>query len=341
MSSSPPEFMLEYRDTMLNVTLLESLTHGIYTTVVVFTLWMIAVNDKPRARIVMGVVIVVMYLLATLHLAVRWCFVRGSFIGHGQTDETSFDYLFNAPKWMLISTVTFIVNTTIADFVVVWRCWNVWGQKKIVAAIPSFCNVVGIVFAGFSLYQQTTTPPPGSAWSAAQIDWQLPYFCISVSVTVGCTSLIVFKIWNTQHQTDKLTQLKSHRCYNFRRLIYTLVESAALYAASMIVTLAFYEHGAPNANFPIVITSTITGLAPALIVAQVASGSTNPSTTWQEPPRSILEFNRTLDPINTFATVRCLDIHDDSPASSSSDRTEGGSHLEKEWSKDEMGGEAV
>ncbi len=82
-------------------------------------LWFPAVNEKRRTRIVMGVVIVAMYLLATLHLGLRWCYIRGSFIGHGQTDETAFDYLFNAPRWMLISTVTFIVNTTIADFVVV------------------------------------------------------------------------------------------------------------------------------------------------------------------------------------------------------------------------------
>ena len=115
-----------------------------------------------------------------------------------------------------------------------------------------------LVFASFSLYQQATTPPPGSAWSAAQIDWLLPYFCISVSVTVGCTSLIVFKIWNTHHRTDKLTGLKSQRAYKFSRLIHILVESAAVYAAAMIITLAFYKHGALNANFPISLTSTIT-----------------------------------------------------------------------------------
>ncbi len=359
-------------------------------------LWFPAVNETRRARIVMGVVIVAMYLLATLHLALRWCYVRGSFIGPWANGRDRVDYLWNAPKWMLICTATFVVNTTIADFVVVshgefirvrfqcwrhkpkvWRCWNVWGRRWIVAAIPSFCNVVGIgmsctflawssltrvlVFACFSLYQQATTPPPGSPWGTAQIYWLLPYFCISVSVTVGCTSLIVFKIWNAHRETDKLTQLKSHRSYKFSRVICTLVESAAMYAASMIITLAFYKHGALNANFPIAITSTITvgffacarvigvwsdsqqGLAPTLIVARVTCGSTKPLTTWQEPPRSILEFNRTLDPINTFATVRCLDIHDDSPASSSSsdERTERDSHLEKEWKKNEMGGEAV
>ncbi|KAK0222973.1 hypothetical protein EDD85DRAFT_860495 [Armillaria nabsnona] len=341
--SSSPEFSSEYRNIMLNVTLMESLAHGIYTTVIVFTLWMIAVNETRRARIVMGIVIVAMYLLATLHLALRWCYVRGSFIGHGQTDETVFDYLWNAPKWMLICTATFVVNTTIADFVIVWRCWNVWGRRWIVAAIPSFCNVVGIFFACFSLYQQATTPPPGSPWGTAQIYWLLPYFCILVSVTVGCTLLIVFKIWNTHCETDKLTQLKSHCSYKFSRVICTLVESAAMYAASMIITLAFYKHGALNANFPIAITSTITGLAPTLIVARVTCGSTKPLTTWQEPPRSILEFNRTLDPINTLATVWCLDIHDDSLVSSSSsdERTERDSHLEKEWKKNKMGGEAV
>ncbi|KAK0210000.1 hypothetical protein DFS33DRAFT_1289784 [Desarmillaria ectypa] len=303
---------------------------------------MIVVKERRTVRIVMGVVIVVMYLIATLHLALRWCYVRGAFISHGQTDETAFDYLFDAPKWMLASSVTFVMNTTIADFVVVWRCWNVWGRRWIVAAIPSLCNVVGIVFAGFSLYQQATTPPPGSAWSAAQIDWLLPYFCISVTVTVGCTTLIVFKIWNAHRETDRLTQLKSHRAYKFSRVICTLVESAAMYAISMTVTLAFYKQGGLSANFPICITSTITGLAPTLIVARVTCGGTKPLTTYQEPPRSILEFNRTLDPINTFATVRRLDIHEDSAVSSSDERlTERELDSEKGWAKNEVGAEAV
>ncbi|KAK0445346.1 uncharacterized protein EV420DRAFT_1572616 [Desarmillaria tabescens] len=340
--SSLPEFSLEYRDTMLNVTLMESLAHGIYTTVVVFTLWMIVVHEKCRTRVVMGVVIVVMYLIATLHLALRWCYIRGSFIIHGQTDDTAFDYLFNAPKWMLASSVAFTVNTIIADFVVVWRCWNVWGRNWIVGAIPSLANIVGIVFAGFSLFQQATTPPPGSAWSAAQIDWLLPYFCISVAVTVGCTSLIVFKIWNSHRETDRLTQLPSHRSYKFSRVICTLVESAAMYAVSMIVTLAFYQHGALNANFPISITSTITGLAPTLILARVTIGSTRPLSTYQEPPKSILEFNRTLDPINTLATVPCLDIHDeDSGTSSSSAVTDRDLDSERGWKKTEVEAEVV
>ncbi|KAG7439284.1 uncharacterized protein BT62DRAFT_924806 [Guyanagaster necrorhizus] len=113
---SSPEFELEFGDTMLNVTMMESLVHGIYTMVVVFTLWMIAGTEKHRAQIFMCAVIVAMYLIATTHLTVRSCYVQGAFISHGQTDETQFDYLFNVPKWMLISSVSFILNMIIADF---------------------------------------------------------------------------------------------------------------------------------------------------------------------------------------------------------------------------------
>ncbi|KAG7443843.1 uncharacterized protein BT62DRAFT_1078050 [Guyanagaster necrorhizus] len=133
------------------------------------------------------------------------------------------------------------------------------------------------------------------------------------------------------HVTDKLAQLQSYRSYKFSRVICTLIESAAMYAVSMTVTLAFYKQGGLDTNFRISITSTVTGLAPALIAVQVVCGSTRPATTWQEPPRSILEFNHTLDPTSTFPTMR-LDIHEDSGASTSSDErlTERESDPEKE-----------
>ncbi|KAG7453293.1 uncharacterized protein BT62DRAFT_915547 [Guyanagaster necrorhizus] len=326
--SSSPEFELEFRNTMLNVTMMESLAHGIYTTVVVFTLWMIAVNEKHRARIFMGAVIVTMYLIATTHLIVRWCYVRGAFISHGQTDETQFDYLFNAPKWMLISSVSFTLNTIIADFVVVWRCWTVWEQKWIVAVIPSLCNIVGIgmrLRVPFRWLQYVSASD--DATTRERVERSSDRLALAVHVYIG---------------GDKLTQLQSHRSYKFSKVICTLIESAAMYAVSMIVTLAFYKQGGLDANFPISITSTVTGLAPALIVAQVVCGSTRPATMWQEPPRSILEFNRTLDPTSTFPAMR-LDIHEDSGASTSSDErlTERESDPEKEWGKDQVGDEAV
>ncbi|KAK0455352.1 uncharacterized protein EV420DRAFT_596244 [Desarmillaria tabescens] len=279
MASYPAEFSLQYRDTMLNVTLLESLLYGMYTTVVAFTIWIVAIRDKGRDRLVHGGLVIVMHLIATSHLAVRWNFVRGGFIKHGETEETVYGYFFDAPKWMLLSTAAFMANTLIADCIMIWRCWIICGRRWMFVIVPMLCTIVGTIFAGFSIYQQTASPPPGSAWSAAQIDWTLPYFSMSLVVTLLCTLIIIYRIIMIKPSIEKGTR---------RLWIEVIVESASLYAIALIILLAFYTTGNVDANYPIVIATMITGLAPTLIVARVSSGATRPESSWYTSPQSLL-----------------------------------------------------
>ncbi|KAK0229255.1 hypothetical protein EDD85DRAFT_140939 [Armillaria nabsnona] len=242
---------------------------------------MLAVRDKGRDRFVHSGLVIVMYLITTSHLAVRWTFVRGGFIKHGETEETVYNYFFDAPKWMLLSTAAFMANTLIADCIMIWRCWIIAGRRWVFIIIPGLCTIVGTIFAGFSFYQETATPPPGSAWSAAQIDWMLPYFSMSLTVTLYCTLVIIYRI----------TVIKASIETGTRRLwIEAIVESAALYAVALIIMLAFYARGDTHANYPIVVTTMITALAPTLIVARVSSGATRPESSWHTSPLSILAF---------------------------------------------------
>lgn len=281
MASYPAEFSFQYRDTMLNVTLLESLLYGMYTTVVAFTIWIVAVRDKGRDRLVHSGLVIVMYLITTSHLAARWTFLRGGFIRHGETEETVYNYFFDAPKWMLLSTAAFMANTLIADCIMIWRCWIICGRRWAFIVIPGLCTIVGTIFAGFSFYQQTATPPPGSAWSAAQIDWMIPYFSMSLTVTLLCTLVIIYRI----------TVIKPSIENGTRRLwIEVIVESAALYAIALIIMLAFYAKNDVHTNYPIVVATMITALAPTLIVARVSSGATRPESSWHTSPLSILAF---------------------------------------------------
>ena len=80
---------------------------------------LLAVRDKGRVRFVHSGLVIVMYLITTSHLTVRWIFVRGGFIRHGETEEAVYNYFFDAPKWMLLSTVAFMANTLIADCIMV------------------------------------------------------------------------------------------------------------------------------------------------------------------------------------------------------------------------------
>ncbi len=66
-----------------------------------------------------------MYILATMHLSVRWFYARRAFITNGQTEETRFFALVDSliaggPLWVpTISSVVASINILLADCVIV------------------------------------------------------------------------------------------------------------------------------------------------------------------------------------------------------------------------------
>ncbi len=85
---------------------------------------------------------------------------------------------------------------------------------------------------------------------------------------------------------------------SYRGVIEIVIESAALYAVSLIIFLAFFIRDDPRSVYPQAILNTVTvsivflinfgvfltdvsqGIAPTLIVARVASGRARPDESW-------------------------------------------------------------
>lgn len=85
------------------------------------------------------------------------------------------------------------------------------------------------VFAGFSLYKMITTSALGNS-CATQIDWMLPYFSMSVAVTILCTVVILYR-----------TVMGPSIGRRTRRLwIKVIVESSLLFAVGPIIFLVAY-----------------------------------------------------------------------------------------------------
>jgi len=66
----------------------------------------------------------VMYALATIQLIIYWRRVKLAFINYGQTDQDIIFGILKAGSPLLsgIRAISFYVNMTIADSVLVWRC---------------------------------------------------------------------------------------------------------------------------------------------------------------------------------------------------------------------------
>ncbi|KAK0493385.1 hypothetical protein EDD18DRAFT_1356819 [Armillaria luteobubalina] len=256
---------------MLKATSFESLLYATHAALVVGTVWRV-VHDQGRIRFIRCGLVIVMYLIATSPLALRWKFIQGI-----TNDETQ-QYIYSH-GWMLLSSTSFVVVILTTACIAIWWCWLFSGQRLMFAVIPGLCIIVGtssaffiviikqleltpnLVFAGVGLHQMTVTLPSGIACEA-QIDWMLPYISMILAVTLSCTLVSLFyiamgpRIWGR----------------TLRLWINVTIQSLLLFAAVPVAYILSDMHTA----CPLLGMTMIMSLAPILAIGQVPSNTVTP-----------------------------------------------------------------
>ncbi|KAK0434378.1 uncharacterized protein EV420DRAFT_1654060 [Desarmillaria tabescens] len=119
----------------LNESLLGTFCHGIYTCTLAVTLWSIASNKgrQTKARNTMILIIIILYISTTIYVAVTWNFTQYTFVKNGETVATAIQAtISSSSSWLILhwsAGITSGINTTIADAIMIWRCWVIWGGR--------------------------------------------------------------------------------------------------------------------------------------------------------------------------------------------------------------------
>ncbi|KAK0463416.1 hypothetical protein IW261DRAFT_1575666 [Armillaria novae-zelandiae] len=216
------------------------------------TIWRVVVRDKGSIRFIRCGLVIVIYLIATSLLALRWKFVQG--ITDNGTQQITYIY---SDEWILLSSVSFAVVILITACIVIWWCWLFSGQRLMFALIPGLCIIVGMIFAGVGLHQMTVTPPSGNACEA-QINWILPYFSMMLAVTVPCMLVSLRYIVNGPGIRGRALRL----------WILNVITPSLLFFAAVPVA---YISSDTRTGCPLLSMTMITSLAPILSTAQVPS----------------------------------------------------------------------
>ncbi|KAK0218442.1 hypothetical protein EDD85DRAFT_1029162 [Armillaria nabsnona] len=279
------DFLRRVCDEYLNATFVESFTHGMYTFIFIVALTKLFSKHSTQKYIhrnVLFVVLFVMYTLATVHLAFRWKLVRSSFVIHGP--EHLYVYMALASRNTLPARATYSVtssiNILIADCIMIWRCWTFWNRKWRMIIVPMLCTISGTVFNVFYIIQNLDalgTHPFQHVIGGT--DWAIAYYSMTLSTTIICTALILYPMLTTEAPNGPKSSV-----YTYHRVIAILVESSSLYAVSLIFLLVYLVRDDLTAPYPQVILSSVTGIAPTLIVARVALGQARP----EDPRRSVM-----------------------------------------------------
>ncbi|KAK0238341.1 hypothetical protein EDD85DRAFT_505280 [Armillaria nabsnona] len=288
--------MQVYLDGTFNSYIFGFFIHGIYTGLYAASIWVLATNCISKTRIYMGCLITILYTLCTIQVAVAWIELRTAVV-YGTSVQSRYDLIGPPLPLEVTSVVASALNIIVADCTIIWRCWVVWGQSWKVVALPILFVVCGI-FCGIKLvvhqYMVSSGDNTVTKWAVATI-------AATLATNVLCTTLIITRIIGVARRQRSMLSMGLR---TYRGVLEILVESAALYSISYLLLMIFYPLSGNGYMFAQTLVYPITGIAPTLIIARVASGHARPEESWHRPS-SPLDFHGVS---RTHSTVMTADV---------------------------------
>ncbi|KAG7451925.1 uncharacterized protein BT62DRAFT_271728 [Guyanagaster necrorhizus] len=259
----------------------------------------------------MIIVILLLYILTSIGFSFDWPFVHSAFIANGQNFWTIYLRL-SDPKAKAVLSIgtTGILCTVLADSVIIWRCWIIWGRRWLIALFPALCLVSSIVFKIMDMRLIFTDG------NDLELLYRVLYASFTLVTTLSCTLGIVYRILSVVQASPG----EGGRYRAYRRVIEVLVESSTLYSIILILYVAFFAHDDWAANYLDPAAAIARGVAPTLLVGRVAAGHARPDDSWEGSVMSSLRFGE--DPIETSSygdTVASVIIDDDLESQPSSE----------------------
>ncbi|KAI9453548.1 hypothetical protein BJY52DRAFT_1123483 [Lactarius psammicola] len=242
---------------------LSTLLYGMFFALVLITTVVMlygATEDVRRQRMKILPVSYAMLLVATLHFVVGWIRAVYAFVDHKRGSTIIFYSDISEPTSLLRSTC-FCVQSIMGDGIVIWRLYIVYG-KRFRVIIPAIILVIGYTVVGIAILAISIRARPGTDIFHVATTWITAYFSLTMATNaytrLGAITLRIFLAGNP---------LRGSRPHWL--IIFTLIESCALYTFSVIAALTtflsgtFGQYAAADSIVPMI------GIAFSLIVLQI------------------------------------------------------------------------
>ncbi|KAJ6505692.1 hypothetical protein C8R47DRAFT_1102218 [Mycena vitilis] len=301
---SPAQAAALLQQLPLNGPILEIFLNGLFTCLLMACLGAIWMSKRSDARRTFwSAVIVLLYSCSTIHSSVSWEFLVLAFQNHG-TSPALLDALIHPNlRLKILALIANVVGFVLADVIMIWRCWVVWGRSWVVVVLPILATIAGIVCVGLGITGQIAVALIQNASSAVRlaplVRFNTPFLGLSLGVTLYTTGFIVWRIIQVQRyaKTNGVKRVPG----DFFPVLELLIESSALYSASLFVYVVLQATENPNQTYPESIHAQIAGIAPTLLIFRVSIGHARKEDEWTSS--NVLKFASTAETsVRTGAT---------------------------------------
>ncbi|KAJ7605963.1 hypothetical protein DFH06DRAFT_1019882 [Mycena polygramma] len=168
----------------------------------------------------------------------------------------------------VVCNSAYIVNSWFQDALLLYRFWMIWSCNYYIIALPAMAFLTSMVLSAILIAE--LSQPGNTFWSTISVNLAIPYWSISISMTVILTALIAARLLFMRYRMRKLMGDKTPTPY--ATLTAMLVESAAIYSVNGLVFLVSYGVNSPVQNLALPLLGQTQSIAPLLIILRVAQG---------------------------------------------------------------------
>lgn len=294
----------------------ESFWWGVFTVTFGVTMFKIMRRGWSKANKITTVSICILYTMATSQMAITLKMLIEAFITYRETlgpvayYEDRHRILYRAGDELYISTII------VADAIVVWRLYVVYGKSLLAVAFP-IIMIIGTAVAGYGAIQQFDIPDVKYEVAFA---WGTAMYTTTFTTNIIVTLATALRIWYVSRRNDKAIGALRPR---YHRVLLLIIESGAVLAVAKLIEFILYRLtfnaglGGDHALWVMMESMPqIMGLLPTLIVLAVNSGFTCNDEFYTNSISGSMAFAPNIDmPTTTTAMSASTDI-EGTPANS-------------------------
>ncbi|KAK7064601.1 hypothetical protein R3P38DRAFT_3250175 [Favolaschia claudopus] len=212
----------------------------------------------------------VMLTLWTIALSCNAVFGQLVWIDHRDVVGGPAAYLSaNIASWYnTLGTVTGICMNFMADGLMLYRAYIIWGSSWKIVALPVVLYFGAMSMSILLIYESAI---PGASFFIGQsVSFGVPYFWMTISLNIITTALICVRLLAVRNRVR--TILGEQYCHTYTGVVAVMLESALPFTVLGIIYVYFYARNSPYSFAFLQIWGDFCAISPQLIILRVAMG---------------------------------------------------------------------
>ncbi|KAI0336216.1 hypothetical protein GY45DRAFT_590373 [Cubamyces sp. BRFM 1775] len=250
---------------------IQTLLYGAYVVVFILTTWVLLHRRRHRTKNAvqdpMMWISLVMFCMATLHIGVNYTRIIKAFITFRDAPGGPAAFFNQLSEFtQIFGSTIYIAQTLIGDGVILYRCYLVWNDIRLV--LVPLILLLGSTASGIGiLYSFAKIVPEAEIFVTQLQRWIVSFFSFTLATNIICTGLIALRIWWQNRAIMNIGR-------SYHPILFLVLESGAVYSATLTTLLILYKTGSWFQYVLLDSISPIVGLVFSMIIIRIGLGIT-------------------------------------------------------------------